>query len=143
MSAILVLVLRILMVVSIYGFLALAFLALWRELKKTSSDQAALARPTITFSIEGQARKTYTQSEILLGRGTENDIPFEDETISQRHARIFFLNNHWMIEDIQSTNGTYLNGELIHAPAVLIDEDRIDIGSKSLEVHFTGNTVSY
>lgn len=141
MSAILVLVIRILMVVSIYGFLALAFLALWRELKKTSSDQAALAHPTITLLIDGDTRKTYTQPEILIGRGTENDIPLEDETISHRHARIFFLNNNWMIEDSQSTNGTYLNGEIIHAPAVLIDEDRIDIGSKSIEVHLTEKPV--
>ena len=137
MSAILVLVIRILMVASIYGFLVLAFLALWRELKKYSSDQAELARPTITLLIDGDTRKTYTQPEILIGRSAENDIPLEDETISQRHARIFFLNNNWMVEDSHSTNGTYLNGEIIHAPAVLIDQDRIDIGSKTIEVHLT------
>jgi len=134
MSAILVLVIRILMVVSIYGFLGLAFLTLWRELKKASSDQAAMARPLISLSIEGDTRKTFTQPEIMIGRGTEMDIPLEDETISQHHARIFYLNNNWMVEDCRSTNGTYLNGEIIHSPAVLIDQDRIDIGSKSIEV---------
>jgi len=137
MSAILVLVIRILMVVSIYSFLAMAFLTLWRELKKSSSDQAALARPQISLSIEGDTRKTFSQSEILIGRGTEMDIPLKDETISQFHARIFYLNNNWMVEDSQSTNGTYLNGEIIHSPAVLIDQDRIDIGSTSIVIHLS------
>ena len=140
MSAIIVLIIRILMVLSIYSFLALALLTLWRELKKTSERQATLAHPAITIHIEGKAKRQFLQPEILIGRGLENDIQLTDETISLQHARIYHLNENWMVEDSQSTNGTFLNGESIHSPTVLVDQDRIDIGSKTLEVNISGNT---
>lgn len=134
MSAIIVLIIRILMVVCIYGFLGFAFLALWRELKKTTEQQDATAQPLLYFTIDGTENLQFSQPEIFIGRSVENDIQVIDETVSQQHARIYYQNKNWMLEDSQSTNGTFLNGEIIHSPTVLISEDRIDIGNKTLIV---------
>jgi len=134
MSAIVVLIIRILMIVSIYGFLGLAFLALWRELKKTTEQQAANAQPSLSLIIDGSENLQFSQPEIFIGRSANNDIQVIDETVSQHHARIFFQYDHWMLEDSRSTNGTFLNGEVIHAPTILIEEDRIDIGNKTMVV---------
>ncbi len=136
MSAIIVLILRILLVVCIYSFLGIALLALWQELRKSSKEQEALSHPKITIDIDGKSIKQYAQAEIMIGRGEENDIRFQDETISLQHARIFYFNNNWMVEDSHSTNGTFLNGETIHSPVVMIDGDRIEIGGKTLNVSF-------
>ncbi|MBM3137960.1 MAG: FHA domain-containing protein, partial [Chloroflexi bacterium] len=110
MSAIVVLIIRILMIVSIYGFLGLAFLALWRELKKTTEQQAANAQPSLSLIIDGSENLQFSQPEIFIGRSANNDIQVIDETVSQHHARIFFQYDHWMLEDSRSTNGTFLNG---------------------------------
>ena len=134
MSAIIVLILRILLVVIIYTFLGLTLFVLWRELQKTSKDQEKLAHPKISFEIDGKDDRSFVQSEIQIGRGVNNDIQIEEEVVSQQHARVYFFHNHWMIEDCQSTNGTFLNGEIIHAPTVIIEGDRIDIGNTTLEV---------
>lgn len=142
MSAIIVLVIRILMVVCIYGFLGFAFFALWRELKKTTDQLTAFTHPSLSIHIEGKEKLQFNQPEILVGRSAENDIQVIDETVSQQHARIYYQNSNWMLEDSQSTNGTFLNGEIIHAPAVLIEKDRIDIGNKTLIVSLSKNRSS-
>jgi len=142
MSAIIVLIIRILMVACIYGFLGFALIALWRELKRTLDLQTAAIHPRLSLTIDGSENLQFQQPEILIGRSVENDIQVIDETVSQKHARIFFQNSHWMLEDSRSTNGTYLNGEIIHAAAVLIDEDRIDIGNKTIVVNPTKGQTS-
>ncbi len=62
-----------------------------------------------------------------LGRG-EVEIRLEDPFASSRHARIFREGPVVVIEDLGSTNGTYLNGELLTGPQPLHDGDRIRIG---------------
>lgn len=62
-----------------------------------------------------------------LGRG-EVEIRLEDPFASSRHARIFREGPVLVIEDLGSTNGTYLNGELLGGPRPLHEGDRIRIG---------------
>lgn len=62
-----------------------------------------------------------------LGRG-EVEIRLDDPFASSRHARIFREGPVVVIEDLGSTNGTYLNGELLTGPQPLHDGDRIRIG---------------
>ncbi|MEJ2143149.1 MAG: FHA domain-containing protein [Gammaproteobacteria bacterium] len=50
---------------------------------------------------------------ISIGRSGENDIFLNDETISARHAKIYTYYNTSYIEDLDSTNGTYINGKKI------------------------------
>lgn len=134
MSAIIVLVLRIILILFLYGFLVFAFLTLWRELKITSENERGLNSPKITIGLKGESPKQFVQTEILVGRGMENDIQFINETVSLTHARLFFHNNFWMLEDSHSTNGTFLNGELIHSATILVDEDQIGIGDEVIKI---------
>jgi hypothetical protein len=64
----------------------------------------------------------------LLGRGTEADIVLQDTFSSSRHARLDPHGDAIVVEDLGSTNGTYLNGEPLTGPQPLHDGDSIRIG---------------
>jgi len=64
----------------------------------------------------------------LLGRGGEADIRLEDGFASARHARLVPQGSAVVLEDLGSTNGTYLNGESLTGPQPLHVGDRIRIG---------------
>lgn len=66
--------------------------------------------------------------EKLLGRGEGSDILIRDSFASTRHALVFFKEGQYWLEDLQSTNGTFLNGVQIDQPIVLADGDLIKIG---------------
>jgi hypothetical protein len=65
----------------------------------------------------------------LLGRGSDADIVLEDSFSSTRHARLIPQGDAIVLEDLGSTNGTYLNEEPLSGPQPLHDGDRIKIGS--------------
>jgi pSer/pThr/pTyr-binding forkhead associated (FHA) protein len=69
------------------------------------------------------------QETCTLGRGAEADLTVESEAASRRHAAIEFADGQYRIRDLGSTNGVYLNGEIIQI-AELRHGDRIDIGGQ-------------
>jgi hypothetical protein len=64
----------------------------------------------------------------VLGRGDSAEIRLEDPFASGRHARVTAQGGIVVIEDLGSTNGTYLNEELLQGPQPLHDGDRVRIG---------------
>jgi pSer/pThr/pTyr-binding forkhead associated (FHA) protein len=66
--------------------------------------------------------------DIVLGRGEQAEIRLEDPFASSRHARVYEQGNIVVIEDLHSTNGTYLNEELLQTPRPLHPGDRVRIG---------------
>jgi hypothetical protein len=71
--------------------------------------------------------------DIVLGRGDRAEIRLEDPFASARHARIFEQGNIMVIEDLGSTNGTYLNEELLQTSRPLHPGDRVRIGDSEFE----------
>ena len=64
----------------------------------------------------------------LLGRGDQADIRIEDGFASAKHARLIPQGDVMVLEDLGSTNGTYLNGEPVRGPQPLHVGDKIRIG---------------
>jgi FHA domain-containing protein len=64
----------------------------------------------------------------VLGRSDQADIQLEDQFSSSRHARLLPQGDAVVVEDLGSTNGTYLNGQPLSGPQPLHDGDRIRIG---------------
>ena len=66
--------------------------------------------------------------DIVLGRGDRAEIRLEDPFASSQHTRIYEQGNVLVVEDLGSTNGTYLNEELLQTPRPLHPGDRVRIG---------------
>jgi len=66
--------------------------------------------------------------DLVLGRGDQAEIRLEDPFASGRHARVYEQGNIVVIEDLGSTNGTYLNEEVLQTPRPLHPGDRVRIG---------------
>src|SRR6185503_2203486 len=71
--------------------------------------------------------------EIVVGRSSDLDLVLVEEMVSRKHARLKLIEGAIEIEDLGSTNGTFVNGERINQ-ARLKEGDRILIGSNILKV---------
>lgn len=69
---------------------------------------------------------------ILIGRSADASIDINDDYASSRHARVYSQDGEWIVEDLDSTNGTYVNGQQIQAPTIIGLEDTIRIGRTQL-----------
>jgi FHA domain len=71
---------------------------------------------------------------LQIGRASSCQIRPNDTYVSQMHAKIANRNGSWVIEDLGSTNGTYLNQRKVTVPTGLSPGDRIRVGKTTLEV---------
>ena len=71
---------------------------------------------------------------VQIGRAEACQIRIDDTYASQFHARIFSRNGAWHLEDLGSTNGTYLNQRKVTAPTPVAAGDRVRIGKSTLEL---------
>ena len=76
-----------------------------------------------------------TGTELTVGRGGGCGVALPDDTfVSQLHARIFHADGSWFVEDLGSTNGTFLNRQKVSGPQSLRKGDRLQVGRTVLEV---------
>lgn len=137
MSAIIFLILRIFLTAALYAFLGLAFYTLWRDMKQQGQLLAARQPPPLTLTNMADANvgsKHFTKPVIILGRETDCDFPLDDQAVSSQHARLSYRQNQWWLEDLASTNGTYLNGEVITAPVVITHGDELRLGQVEVRI---------
>ena len=66
--------------------------------------------PTLSWTLPNGHRTIEIEKELRIGRGTQNDIQLIDRTISTEHARFFNHDGTWYMEDLGSTNGSFVNG---------------------------------
>ena len=72
---------------------------------------------------------------VVLGRGQDADIRFEDELISRRHCALSFDGGSVTVEDLGSTNGTFVDGNYVHRQ-ILNSDNRLQIGKMVLKVAY-------
>lgn len=87
-------------------------------------DKATKAEVGYLVDVESGARHEI-RSVMMIGREPPSDLVYQIPTISKRHFQIRKDGDAFMIEDMRSTNGTYLNGLPVHEPVPLRDGDEI------------------
>lgn len=70
------------------------------------------------------------KKDVLIGRGDDADIQLASQTVSAHHARIHMTSKGWALSDLDSHNGTKLNGRYITQPQLIFDEDMITFGDR-------------
>lgn len=138
MNAILALVIRILLLLLVYTFIGWISYLIYSDLRdKRKMGSGETPAPSITFQFGGddeKIEKTYTKSNIIFGRDPVSDLLINDDRVSLRHCKIAHYQNQWWIEDLGSTNGTYLNNSLVTSNIVLMDGDILRLGHEEIRI---------
>ena len=95
---------------------------------------------TVVITEKGgeQRRLEFDKSEVNIGRVQGNDIILPKGNVSKRHSRIVVKDGKFIIVDLKSTNGTYVNGRKITSPLVIKNQDKVYIGDFILHVDEAG-----
>lgn len=136
----------------LYIFIARAVRAIYLELRpvgRPASGSRRSSAPTpapqsrgkkkgVTKAaiIEGdkKGRTISLTDELIIGRGEKCHLVLDDTYVSQTHARIFSKDGIYQVEDLGSTNGTYLNRRRITSATELQRGDHVKIGKSVLEM---------
>jgi hypothetical protein len=105
----------------------------WRITRRSPRETSELALPPVP-------------GEYVIGRSDDVDLRLDDISVSRRHALITYVAGCWVITDLGSRNGTWLNGWRLPGPAPVSPGDLLDLGSCRLVVvdphaRLTGATV--
>jgi pSer/pThr/pTyr-binding forkhead associated (FHA) protein len=102
---------------------------------RSRSGRRPRGEPTHVAVLDGaNAGETVSLDEapILVGRGTDAAIRLDDDYVSTRHARIARSGEQWFIEDLGSTNGTYIGSHRLTQPTILQLGSTVRIGKTTL-----------
>jgi hypothetical protein len=134
-----------------YVFLGLLYLVVflvarlvYRELRPAPARQPAapprrerMGRKPSLVALDERGRKTrldaFVEDQVILGRGPECGVELKDEFASNLHAKIYQAGGRYYVEDMGSTNGTYVNSRRINNPTELRNGDSIKIGRTVIE----------
>lgn len=128
------LALQIALLVAIYLFLFFAVKTISRDLESArvaGSDEPP--RIVIEEGGAGNSGSVPVIEEVLIGRAPDCDIILDDTFTSAHHARVYRADSAYWLEDLKSTNGTTVKGELISTPVNLVNNSRFKIGETTFK----------
>lgn len=97
-----------------------------------STDNAT--RLVITSGARAGAEFPLGRDEITIGRSSDSAIIIRDDYTSTHHARLMLWNGRWMIQDLDSTNGTFLNGSRVTVPTPIPLGATVKVGATTFEL---------
>ena len=137
---VLLLVLRILLALLLYGFLAAVLAMLWRDLRQATASRE-VPRPGGQVVVLRTADETLAvgsafplQPVTSIGRSPANTISIPEPYASAQHALLTLREGQWWLEDQGSRNGTLLNGTRVAGPTVVSAGDVIGVGHTQLKL---------
>jgi hypothetical protein len=131
-------VLRLIFLAMLYAFLWMVVRALVRDLRAAAREPTTeLGRLVIVASPSGEpaAGAAFALDAITsLGRDVNNSIVLDDEFVSTTHAALTYRGRAWYVEDLGSTNGTFVNGSQVDGLAPIAFGDEIQVGQVRLRL---------
>ena len=137
MTGVILLILRFAFTLCLYLFIGWVLYILWRELKQQSNQLAERQPTALTLSPQTDSDLAVTRltiPEITIGRDPTCNFPLNDKTVSAQHARLSYRQGQWWIEDLRSTNGTFLNNEPVSLPLVVTTGDELRFGQVAFRI---------
>jgi pSer/pThr/pTyr-binding forkhead associated (FHA) protein len=102
--------------------------------KPPAKRRGSPTQVVVTSGTNSGATAALDQAPILIGRGSDAAIRLEDDYVSTRHARIAASGDQWFVEDLGSTNGTYIGTVRITQPTTITLGTQVRIGKTILEL---------
>lgn len=137
MPGIVLLILRFMLALFLYAFLFWAFITIWQDLRQQlkwrSSPQIPIIRLASSTFQDGK-QTAFSIEQIIIGRNPSCDYVIEDSTVSAMHAQVFFRHNQWWVEDLNSTNGTFLNDQKVTIATVITSGDKLLCGDIPISI---------
>jgi pSer/pThr/pTyr-binding forkhead associated (FHA) protein len=72
--------------------------------------------------------------QLTIGRAGDSDLIVDDEYASTHHAKLVFINGDWLIQDLDSTNGTFLDGQKVSTPLPVSMNTQVRVGQTTFEL---------
>lgn len=88
----------------------------------------------ITGRNAGSSMQIDGKKELLIGRAASSDLVIGDEFASSMHAKLVLVGEDWVLQDLNSTNGTFLDGKKVTTPATVGAGMNIRIGTTNFEL---------
>ena len=138
-------VVRIILSLLLYVFLAALFIFLWRDVKAAAHPP----QPAIVRERPGRLRVMHASDGLeegkvfplavftTIGRAESNMIQVKEPYASAEHAIITWRNGQWWLEDRRSRNGTLLNDYLVEEPLIVSQGDVIGIGRLQMRFEYS------
>ena len=102
--------------------------------KPPSKRRGSPTHVLVTDGANSGERAELEHAPILIGRGTDAAIRLDDDYVSTRHARVAASGDQWFVEDLGSTNGTYIGSVRITQPTTITLGTQVRIGKTILEL---------
>jgi hypothetical protein len=102
-----------------------------KKTKRTRGEPRVL---TITQGSQAGQSADLADGVILIGRGADAQLNLDDDYVSTRHARVVSGENGIYLEDLGSTNGSYVNGQRITGPTTITLSDTVRIGRTTMKL---------
>ncbi|HVW24295.1 MAG TPA: FHA domain-containing protein [Polyangiaceae bacterium] len=103
-------------------------------LSNTSQDKGTVFAIVISEKGGAERREVFDQPELSIGRVQGNELMLPKGNVSKRHARLVFRDGRYIVTDLNSTNGTYVNRRRINQATIVRQGDRIYIGDFVLRI---------
>lgn len=105
--------------------------------RSARGSKASRGAPSKVVIIDGPDRGRsvpLTGAPVTFGRGSGCTVPLSDEYVSTQHARLLFHDGQWYVEDLGSTNGTYIGNERLTRSVPVGARSRIRLGKTVIEL---------
>ena len=139
-----------------YSLLVLLYFFIYRAVKSVAVDVAGRRAPrstpartpkpkpaqrgkppssVVVHAPDGKKVASFRLSDaVSIGRSERSTITLDDSYVSQSHARLFGRDGAWFVEDLGSTNGTFVNDRRVAAPVQVRAGDVVRVGKTVLEL---------
>ncbi len=151
MSEQLLTILKLCLLVLLYLFFLRVLRAVWAEVKgpkavadptpsrrerrrSNSGRRNGQAQLRVVDPAEQRGRSFTLDVEVTVGRAAGCQVTLDDTYASSLHARLFTRDGQFFVEDLGSTNGTYLNRKKVSGPMVMKRGDQLQVGSTVMEL---------
>jgi pSer/pThr/pTyr-binding forkhead associated (FHA) protein len=103
-------------------------------LQDTSDLQIIPSKLVLTAGPRKGQELRLDRREVTIGRAENADLVIRDEFASTHHAKLVLMNGEWLIQDLNSTNGTFVNGKRVGTPMVVRANVPVQIGNSVFEL---------